>query len=183
MNMIIIAAYILFVIFLFCLLTFFILYLLAALVSASSSIPYVGTRFKRIEKVIKRVKPKKGQTFIDLGSGDGRIVFIAAQKFNLNAVGVEFNPMLTFFSRWYARLKHIPATFRTEDILKTDISKADIIYCFLLPKMLVPLTEKLKKEGKKGSIVISHGFEIKALKKLQFDYIDDNPFPTYYYKL
>lgn len=183
MNMIIIAAYILFVIFLFCLLIFFILYLLAALVSASSSIPYVGTRFKRIEKVIKRIQPKKGHIFIDLGSGDGRIVYMAAQKFKLKAIGVEFNPMLTFFCRWYAHFKHIPASFKTEDILKTDISKADIIYCFLLPKMLVPLTQKLKKEAKKGTIVISHGFEIKALKELQFDYIDDDPFPTYYYKL
>jgi hypothetical protein len=39
--------------------------------------------------------------------------------------------------------------FRKENIFKADIKKADVIYLFLLPKLLVKLKDKLQKESKK----------------------------------
>jgi len=42
--------------------------------------PYVATRKKRIEEILKEVELKKGKLFIELGSGDGRIVRTAVSK-------------------------------------------------------------------------------------------------------
>jgi len=50
------------------------------------------------------------------------------------------------------------------NINNVDLSKADVVYCYLLPEMLSKLALKFKKELKKDCRLISIGFPIKALK-------------------
>ena len=51
--------------------------------------PYYPTPETIVEKMLQLGGLKPGEKVFDLGSGDGRIVIIAAQKFHANAVGVE----------------------------------------------------------------------------------------------
>ncbi len=146
--------------------------------------PYVPTSGKLIKDILKKSGLKKGEVFYELGSGDGRVTMIAAKDFEAKAVGVEFNPVLILYSKFISRIKNVPnAKFVMQDLYKTDLSRADVIFLFLLPSMLKKLNPKLLKECKKGTVIVSHGFKIPDFEAKLKEKIDARPFPTYFYKL
>src|ERR1043166_7300464 len=53
--------------------------------------PYYPTPETIVEKMLQLGGLKAGEKMYDLGSGDGRIVIIAARKFHAEAIGVELN--------------------------------------------------------------------------------------------
>ena len=55
-------------------------------------VPYVPTPQDIVEKMLDLAKVTSDDVVYDLGSGDGRIVITAAQKYGAHAVGVEINP-------------------------------------------------------------------------------------------
>src|SRR5438445_509764 len=56
--------------------------------------PYYPTPQIIVEKMLQLGGLKAGEKMFDLGSGDGRIVIMAAQKFKADATGVEFDDSL-----------------------------------------------------------------------------------------
>src|SRR3972149_12020194 len=84
----------------FVILIFFLLVILLLFSSKKfSPIPYFPTQKADLSKIIKALKLKDSQTVIDLGGGDGIVVFRAAyeaqkQKLNTKFVAVEINPVL-----------------------------------------------------------------------------------------
>src|SRR5947208_10385152 len=57
--------------------------------------PYYPTPETIVEKMLQLGGLKAGEKMFDLGSGDGRIVIVAAQKFHADAVGVELDKDLS----------------------------------------------------------------------------------------
>src|SRR6266536_2238410 len=55
-------------------------------------VPYVPTPPEVVEAMLKLGGARKGDVVYDLGCGDGRIVIMAAQKFQAQGVGVDINP-------------------------------------------------------------------------------------------
>src|SRR5580658_7232699 len=53
--------------------------------------PYYPTPETIVEKMLQLGGLKAGEKVFDLGSGDGRIVIMAAQRFHADAVGVELD--------------------------------------------------------------------------------------------
>src|SRR5438132_9323269 len=53
--------------------------------------PYYPTPETIVEKMLQLGGLKAGEKMFDLGSGDGRIVIMAAQKFHADAVGIEMD--------------------------------------------------------------------------------------------
>jgi hypothetical protein len=150
--------------------------------------PYVPTDGKVLKEILEKVKPrgevrKKGQYFLELGSGDGRMVRLAVREFGVVGVGVEYNFGLYYWSKLLTALQGLKVKFIKGDLFKVDYSNADIIFAFLLPKSNDRLGEKIKKECKKGTIIISHGFEIREFKRKQFGEIKRELFSTYFYRL
>lgn len=144
--------------------------------------PYVPTRKKAIYDILDRAKLKKGQLFIDLGCGDGRIVREAVRYKHVKGIGIDINPMLIFWAKIKAKLAHMKGVdFKVENIYQTDISKADVIYVFLLPQFLRKLKPRFEKEAKKGALVVSHGFLINGWEYEQM--IDAKPFQTFFYRM
>lgn len=58
-----------------------------------------------VRKMLKLADLQPGETLYDLGSGDGRILIIAATEFKAKAIGIELNPFLVAYSnlRIFAR--------------------------------------------------------------------------------
>ncbi len=146
--------------------------------------PYVPTKNKLLKKIFAEADIKKGQIFMDLGCGDGRIVRFAVEHFHVHGIGVDINPGLIQWARIKTAIKHLKnCEFRVENILKTDVSKADVIYLFLLPKFLHKVIPHLEQHCKKGTVVISHGFELTDWKDKFVKMRKDKPFYTYYYRI
>src|SRR5215471_470723 len=59
--------------------------------AAEKLAPYYPTPETIVEKMLQLGGLKAGEKMFDLGSGDGRIVIVAAQKFHAEAVGVELD--------------------------------------------------------------------------------------------
>lgn len=173
-------------IFLLFFLIFITIYTLSLIYSSLKGSPYVATKQKKAEEILKKACLKKGKVFIELGSGDGRITRTAVRKYGVIGIGIDINPLLVFWSKLLCRLTpNFPLkkiSFKVENILNTDLKKADYVYLFLMPDLIKKLKIKMEKELKKDTIVISHGFKIQGWEKKLFQTIKDSPFSTYYYK-
>ncbi|XP_068683512.1 ATP synthase subunit C lysine N-methyltransferase-like isoform X2 [Montipora foliosa] len=84
-------------------------------------LPYVPATERQVTNIIKMAKTSKrqGSTMVDLGSGDGRVVFAAARH-GYQAHGYELNHWLVWYSKLRARLQglHKNATFSRADLWK-----------------------------------------------------------------
>src|SRR6267154_1300502 len=56
--------------------------------------PYLPSPQLVVERMLEAAQIKSGEVVYDLGSGDGRIVIMAAQKYGASAVGVEISDVL-----------------------------------------------------------------------------------------
>ena len=158
----------------------FSVYTISLIYSSIKGSPYVATRKKRIEEILKEANLKRGRFFVELGSGDGRIVRTAVRKYNVHGVGIDINPLLVLWSKILGN-KNID--FRVENIFDTDLRQADYLYLFLMPKLISELKKKMEKELKPGSLVISHGFPVIGWENKLTKKLEVSPFPTYFYKL
>lgn len=142
--------------------------------------PFVPTYSREI---FEKVKFKKGKQFLDLGSGEGRIIRYVVKNFQVQGIGMEINPFLYLYSKILDKIFNVRARYILGNIFNQSLKEADYIYLFLTPRVFNRLEKKILKECKKGTIVISHGFPIPALKKLEINKIPSTPFPTYFYKI
>src|SRR6516165_12279770 len=96
---------------------------------AENLAPYIPTPQSIVEKMLEAGHVRPGTTVYDLGSGDGRVVIAAAQKFGARAVGVEILPDLCEKAR--ARVKALGLEDRVTIVhgsaLRIDLSPADVV--------------------------------------------------------
>lgn len=132
---------------------------------AGSDAPYIPTKRENIGKVLKIAGVGKGKKFYELGSGDGRVVLKAA-KFGAVSFGIEQSWLRVLYSR-YKALKLASQASRTTsggvkfyhgNIFSRTYEDADVVYIYLLSQAIGNLEKKLKKELKKGSIVITQTY-------------------------
>ncbi len=104
----------------------------------------------------------KGDVVYDLGSGDGRIIVLAAQKYGARGVGIEIEPRLNGIARQVARDGAVEsrATFIEGDLFSADISAATVVTLWLSPSMNADLEVKLRRELRPGTRVVSRQFPI-----------------------
>lgn len=131
---------------------------------AGTDAPYIPTKMDKISKVLKSAGVKKGRKFYELGSGDGRVVLEAA-KLRAQSFGIEQSWLRVWYSIYQAKkLKLSNAKFFHGNIFKKNYSDADIIYIYLLTKGIKKLEEKLLKEVKKKTIIITQTYHFPKLK-------------------
>lgn len=158
------------------------LYLMLLTFSFLKGAPYVPTRNKDFDKVFYKIDIKKGSNVVDLGCGDGRVLFYLAKKYQVNGFGYDINPWLISWAKIISKIKEYDLQFKREDVRNADLKNADIIYIYLFPKLIEELKEKLTQQTKKEVIIISHAFRIKELNN--FKEIENNgeKFKTFIYK-
>src|SRR5882762_11893973 len=84
--------------------------------------PYYPTPLTIVQKMLELGGLKPGEKMFDLGSGDGRIVIMAAQKFGADATGIEFDEAL--YNQSSDRIKTLGLSDRAR-IIHGDIFKQD----------------------------------------------------------
>ncbi|HEY8359218.1 MAG TPA: class I SAM-dependent methyltransferase [Ramlibacter sp.] len=98
---------------------------------------------------------------IDLGSGDGRIVILAARRFGASGLGVEIDPNLVRQSQRHARDAGVDGrvTFLEQDLFKTDLAPATVITMYLLPEVNLALRPSVL-ALKPGTRIVSHDWDM-----------------------
>jgi len=122
--------------------------------------PYVPTPQVVVNRMLELAQIKPGDTVIDLGSGDGRIMITAAQKYGARGFGVELNPRLVQSSNEEAQRAGVAdrVKFLQQDLFKTDFREADVLTLYLLPDVNMVLRPKILAELKAGTRVVSHDY-------------------------
>lgn len=125
-------------------------------------VPYVPTPHEVVAEMLRLANVTKDDVVYDLGSGDGRIVIAAAQKFGARGVGVDINPTLVKQARENAEKAGVSnrVKFLEQDLFETDISEATVVTLYLLPEVNTRLRPKLLSQLRPGSRVVSHIFDM-----------------------
>ena len=138
--------------------------------------PYYPTPQTIVRKMLELGELKAGEKMFDLGSGDGRIVIMAAQKFGADATGVELDTDL--WRQSSDKIKSLGLSVKARiihgDVLKQDYSSADLITVYLLPLSNDKMRPILEKQLKKGARVVAHDFEFSDWTPVKTVDIDDD---------
>ena len=126
--------------------------------------PYYPTPETIVEKMLSLGGLKAGERMYDLGSGDGRIVIVAAQKFHADAIGVELDKDLC--KRSTAKILKLGleknAHIVNGDLLKQNYSSADLVTVYLLPDAVNNKVQPLlDRQLKKGARVVAKDFDFR----------------------
>jgi SAM-dependent methyltransferase len=125
-------------------------------------IHFVATPQPVADAMLKLARVAPGDVVYDLGSGDGRIVILAAQKYGARGVGIELDARLVALSRQVAREGEVDdrVTFVQGDLFAADLSEATVVTLWLSETVNARLEGKLKRELPPGARVVSHQFPI-----------------------
>ncbi len=130
--------------------------------SKDLDVPYEGSDASVLKAMFEMAGVTGGDFIIDLGSGDGRIVIAAAQRFGARGFGVDLNEKLVAIANQRARRAGIGARARffVCDIFQTDISRASVVTMFLYPEMVLKLRPKLLGSLAPGARVVSNEYHL-----------------------
>lgn len=134
----------------------------AATVSeADLEVPYVPTPRPVVEAMLDLAQVGPQDYLIDLGSGDGRIAIMAAQR-GARALGVDIDPIRVAEAAAAAQFAQVEqrTRFRRQDLFDTAIGEASVITMYLLPEINMRLRPRLLTEARPGTRIVSHNFTL-----------------------
>ena len=141
------------------------------LLSFFTGAPFVPTPKDHTEEAIRLLKIKPSDVFVDLGSGDGRLLLLAAKQ-GARVIGWEINPFLVL----YSKIRLIIAGFSGQshvywgDYRKANLTDATALFIYALPTFMPALEEKLSRELQSGCRIVVYKFTFphwKIIKKTQ----------------
>jgi len=124
--------------------------------------PHVPTPEDIIPKMLTLASVKPDETVFDLGSGDARIVIVAARDFHAKAVGVETRKRLVKASR--RRIRELglskQAKITCRNFKKVSLRKVDVLATYLSSYTLNLLTPKLVNELRPGARLVNFDYPV-----------------------
>lgn len=127
--------------------------------------PFVPSTKTTAAKMIQFAHIRPGMKVYDLGAGDGRLLFLSAQK-GASAVGLEINPFLVLLVTlkiWLSK-KRNAISIRWQNFWRTNLADADVVFVYLLPWKMKELQKKLTHELKPGTRIVSNSFVFPGLR-------------------
>ncbi len=139
---------------------------------AGKDVVWVPTPDELVEKMLNLGNVTANDYLIDLGSGDGRTVIMAARR-GARAHGIEYNPEMVELSKRNAAAAGVGAraTFAKEDLFESDFSNASVITMFLLPTINLKLRPKLL-DLQPGTRIVSNTFTMGEWREDASDSLD-----------
>ncbi len=139
--------------------------------------PFVASPLPVVKQMLTLAEVKPGETLYDLGSGDGRVVIMAAQEFGANAIGVEMREDLA--KQATGRVSELGLDGQVKivngDMFKLDLSQANVVTLYLTTSANDKVKPKLEAELRPGTRVVSHDYEILGWKPIKVDNFCENP--------
>ena len=138
-----------------------------------------------IRKMYKMVSLKRGETVYELGCGIADAMVIADKEFGAKAIGIEIDPLRIILARWNIFKEKAHVKLIKDNFFNINLSDADILIIYLVPKALGRLSPKFVKELKKGTRLVSYKYTFpkeEASKKIHL-VKEDKKNEIYFYKM
>ncbi len=142
------------------------------LVSSFSKSPFVPLRRTLRERALALLDLGEGDNFLDIGCGDGRVVFFCAKKYPdaKSYKGIEIISILVLFARLRRFFtKKVDGKqkifFERRNAMNYSYDGYNKVFMYLLPDFVAELMTKLEKELPSKSVVVSVAFKIPDIYK------------------
>ncbi len=137
-------------------------------------VPFVPTSKKDVEFLVSKIGISSKDYFFDLGSGDGKVVFLVERLSGARTRGFE----LTWWTYLLAKLKKLfkgsKAELVNRNFFRQDWSQATVIYGYLYPPLMRGVEEKFLQDCKPGTLAVIRDFPLPTLKPLEVFYRPKN---------
>jgi SAM-dependent methyltransferase len=136
--------------------------------------PYVPTPWKIVDDMLRLASVGPGDFLMDLGSGDGRLVIAAAERFGARGYGVDIDAELVRLATENAFKAGVADRVRFErrDLFETSLGDATVLTLYLLPHTVTQLVPRILAEMRPGARVVSHDYPLEpwpADRRMQFE--------------
>lgn len=124
-------------------------------------VPSLPTHPAIVKAMIEMANMKDGETIVDVGAGDGRLLIAAKKKCpTIHARGCEIVPTVWLIGKLRILFSGASVRLRLGDAMKENVADADALFFYLFPEVMSRLSEKLDRELKPGARIISHTFKL-----------------------
>ncbi len=143
---------------------FFILLILSTSVQALWMVPFIPTPRPIIDAMIRLAELKPQDTVLELGAGDGRVLF-AAEKAEQSIRGIGYEGAIGVWLLAVVRiwLRGSKVHVHCKDFMHIDLSQADVIFTYLSIASMKRLKPKFERELREGTRIITHAFSLPDL--------------------
>jgi len=121
--------------------------------------PWLPTKDRHIGLALDLLELKPGQTLLDLGSGDGRVLVAAARR-GVRAVGIELSPILALISWLRTRRYRKQVRIIWGSYFVVEWPPADALFTFMIPRQMTRLDRRIEQWHTKPLRLASFAFEI-----------------------
>jgi len=157
---------------------FLIFFGISTLISLYGGVPFVDSGSDIFRQAFKMANLRQGKVLYELGSGIGTGIVIASREYKARVCGVEISPLYYLISKIRGSSdKNINVIY--SDIMKVNLHSADVVYCYLIPKLMKALEQKFKHELKSGALVVSLAFQLPNTKPYKIEKIKNRTLYLY----
>lgn len=121
--------------------------------------PYLPTLKPQVELALDKLDMQPGETLLELGCGDGRVLLAAARR-GYRCVGYELNPLLAALAWLRTRRYGNKVRVVWGDYWRASWPSASGIFAFILPRYMTKLDNKITREATKPVRLVSFAFAI-----------------------
>lgn len=120
---------------------------------------YVPTPQNVVDAMLALARVTSADIVYDLGSGDGRFLITAAQRYGARGVGIEIDRFVLRAAEDNLKKSGVAdrVQFINGDLFEADFHDATVVTVFLLPQMLIRLLPKFRALTP-GSRIVSHQY-------------------------
>jgi len=120
---------------------------------------YVPTPQNVVDAMLALADVTSADIVYDLGSGDGRFLITAAQRYGARGIGVEIDRFVLREAEDNLRRSGVAdrVQFFNDDLFDFDFREATVVTVFLLPQMLARLLPKFRALAP-GARIVSHQY-------------------------
>jgi SAM-dependent methyltransferase len=134
-----------------------------------------------VHRMLELARVGPSDEVYDLGAGTGGLLFQAVEVLGARGTGVEVEPIRYLYLRY--RRRRSPARDRIrilrKDLFRVDLASATVVLAFLWPGAMRRLKEKLKRELRPGTRVVSYYHRIQGWRTVE----EDAPLRVYVYAI
>lgn len=126
--------------------------------------PWARTSLQRVDRMLRLADVRPGETVVDLGAGDGRIVIRAARRFAARGIGVEVDPLRWLIANLAIRGLGLGGQARVVrgNMFAYDLGEADVVTLYLLQGTNQQLKPHLAEGLRPGTRVVSRAFPVEG---------------------
>jgi precorrin-6B methylase 2 len=131
--------------------------------------PWLPTPKNKVRDMLEFAEVNEEDTLYDLGSGDGRIIVMAAKEFGARSIGIEIDPLRLLLSHLSIRRHKLRerAQVMRANFFKVQLEKATVVTLYQGHKINKKIRDKLADELKAGTRVVSYRFVIDGWEPLK----------------